>query len=170
MGKKNIIKLFALLITMTLVFVFSGCEAVSSAEYPQDAPYADIPELESYSSSTSYSSFFGKTKFEGTIKWDNDQGYTASYNDDFYLQWSQFLGAEPELVKPSTDKPKTTAKEHTFKPGQKVTFKFDIDKYYEDLPDDGIYTFVKVIKVNEDGTFKNYLVHFELDLTSDDDY
>lgn len=169
MKKKYLSIILAVLLITASVFTFTSCEEVSTAEYPADAPYADIPELENYSSSTSYSSGFRKTTFKGSIKWKPEESYTATYTDDFYIQWAQFYGAEPELVQPSTDKPKSNGKEYNIKPGEKVTFNFDIDKYYEDLPADGIYTFVKVIKVNEDGTFKKYLVHFDLDFTSDDD-
>lgn len=59
-------------------------------------------------------------------------------------------------------------KKYTIKPDEKLDIQFDIDTYFDELGE-GYYRFVKVLNViNKDGTSKQVVASFGLDLNSED--
>lgn len=158
-------KIFALILAAITAFTFCSCESVS--EYPEGAPYDGIPELDGTSYSISYNGFNGKVK--ASLKWKpDDENWTATYTTDYYLEWQEDYSQPYSLVEPLSDKPKTNGKEYTLKPREKAKFEFKVKDYYPKLKNYGVYRFVKIIKVDENGKTNKYLVHFTLDFEDDE--
>lgn len=156
------IRRLSFIITAVLM-AFTLCACSDGPEIADSAAYQDLPTMEGMKTKVSHSSAGNKYgNVEITIDWNSDMDEYATTTDEFYLEYTWFDDQNYQPVVVANESDRLNNETITLRPGEKQTFKVDIDPYYE-FYNEGFYRVVKVFDVKSyNGKTRQCAAYFEI--------
>lgn len=158
-----------LVLVFIMTFAMSACGSDVDAQYeaPAGAPYDGYYLMNNLNYGTSMTSTPKRTDITLTLKWKTDESVTATFTDEYFLEWSAIQGTDYELVQSEYSTTISNSGKYELKPNEKFKLDIDIDSVYGKLPN-GYYRIVKVFEIkNTDGSKEKRVGIFEFSLGMD---